>query len=220
MIYSLKHAEIGGIPTIFIGFLISCLGSLPPGVINLSVLQMSIDRGIMSGAAFSLGAVLIEILAVLLILKIEKSLNIPKKLKYLAEGSKMLLLLILAITCINTALHNSEKQAILWNDYNIHPLFLGMMLRIAIPTLFPFWLGWNTTLRAKKILLNDKQNISYVLGIGLGTFTAHFLYFMGGNNIIKVMGTSHLWIHLLLGSTFLFLFLQQVIGILGIKKLV
>jgi threonine/homoserine/homoserine lactone efflux protein len=219
MIYSLKHAEIGGIPTIFIGFIISCLGSLPPGVINLSVLQMSVNKGMMNGAAFSLGAVLIEVLVVLFILKIEKSLNFPKKLKYLADGTKLLLLLVLAIACINTALHSSEKQAILWNDTNIHPLFLGMMLRIAIPTLFPFWIGWNTTLRSKKILLTDKQNISYAIGIGLGTFTAHFVYFMGGNNIIKVLGTSHLWIHLLLGSTFLFLFLQQVVGIFGTKKL-
>jgi threonine/homoserine/homoserine lactone efflux protein len=220
MIYSLKHAEIGGIPTIFIGFIVSFLGSLPPGVINLSVLQMSVDRGVLNGAVFSLGAVLIEIIAVLLILKIEKSISFPKKFKYFVDSSKMLLLLLLAFSCINTAFHSTEKQAILWNNSNIHPLFLGVFLRLVIPTLFPFWIGWITTLRSKKILLTDKQNFSFAIGIGLGTFTAHFVYFMGGNNIIKVMGTSHLWIHLLLGSTFLFLFLQQVVGILGIKKLV
>ena len=211
MKYSLKFAETGGFPILFIGLFISFCGSVAPGIINIAAMQVSVQRGWSSGLAFSFGAMAIEIIAVFLLLQGNHILQIPKKWFYWVEVLKVTLLLALALGCFKAAAQPaSGVQSFAWLNTQIPALLIGIGLRLIVPTMVPFWIGWNTALRAQRMLVARKQYPEYLIGIGLGTLLAHSLYILFSSGMTRYMEFSHFWINILLGTIFAVLFVLQI----------
>ncbi len=177
--------------------LVSFLGSLPLGTLNIAAMQISVSDGIDAAIMFSLGSLLAEIVYVRLSLVamdwIRKQERILKILEWVTLG----IVTALAVASFYAASHPSEEKNVILSS-NLPKILLGFTMSALNPVQIPFWFGWSTVLFTKKVLLprNDHYNI-YIIGIGLGTFAGNLLFIFGGRFIAdKITNNQHVlnWI--------------------------
>ena len=169
------------------GLLISFLGSLPFGTLNITAFNIAATQSINDAILFALAVVLVELLAVLLTLKGASKINYKSRIFYYASPLAVILLLYLATSSFTTAINPQEMNA------NSHlfpmiqsPILLGLLLSVLNPLHIPFWMGWNTALIGKGLLENTKNmHRYYITGIGIGSIGAYLIFIFSGNYIFK-----------------------------------
>jgi threonine/homoserine/homoserine lactone efflux protein len=194
------------------GWAISFLGSLPGGSIALTILQIAAVKGFWAGIFFTLGDLMIEMLFVRLLLIGLGWLEGQKKLLRLLDGISGVVLLLLAYGSFRAALYPDTESQILLNN-NFHPFVFGIALRTAIPTLIPYWLGICVLLFSNGTLVRKASCYNrFVIGLGLGTFSAHFCYVVGGLIAQDLIMEWQVAVQWLLGSFF------GVMGMMQLRK--
>lgn len=168
------------------GLLISWLGALPLGVLNITALDISAMQGFQAALLFAVAAIVIELFYVRLSLLGSKKWILNKQwiAPFLLFGGLLLLYLSLA-NLLGTSETQStyEKQG--WIGLMGSPMLLGFLLSATNPLQFPFWLTWNKVLFHKKILRHNMNSyLFYMLGIGLGTFLALLLFILMGASLV------------------------------------
>ena len=83
---------------LFWGMLVSFLGSLPLGTMNITVTQISVQAGIQDGFAFALGSMLVEVAIVRIALITMKWITGQHKLFRVLEYLTTSVILLLSIT--------------------------------------------------------------------------------------------------------------------------
>src|SRR6188768_3981271 len=132
------------IKVFFTGMLISFLGSLPLGTLNVAAMQIGIQESITNALYFSLGSLLVEMIYVRISLIgvdwIRKQRNLMKAMEWFT----LLIILALAVGSFVAAAKGSEgaKNVLLQN--NMHRFLLGMFMCAINPVQIPFWFGWST----------------------------------------------------------------------------
>ena len=154
----------------FTGMLVSFLGSLPLGTLNIAAMQISVSSGITAAMLFALGSLIVEIIYVRISLVAMDWIRKQEKVLKALEWVTLLIVLALATASFYAALHpTSQKNFVL--DSPLPKFLLGMVMSAVNPVQIPFWFGWSTVLFTKKILLPRKDHYnSYIVGIGIGTF--------------------------------------------------
>ena len=180
------------------GLLISFLGSLPLGTLNIAAMQIAISDTILSAVLFSLGSLTAEVVYVRLSLIAMDWVRRQHKLFKILEWVTLGIVVLLAISSFYAAMHPSadNKNPVL--SSSLHPFLLGFVMSALNPVQIPFWFGWSTVLFTKKILLpkNSHYNL-YIIGIGLGTLIGNSLFIFGGKLIAdKINNNQHIlnWI--------------------------
>ena len=159
---------------------VSFIGSLPLGTLNIVVMQISVSDGVMAAMLFSFGSLLVEIIYVRISLVAMDWIRKQEKLLKALEWVTLLIVLALAFSSFYAAMHPKvEKNFVL--DSPLPKFLLGMVMCAVNPVQIPFWFGWSTVLFTKKVLLprNDHYN-SYIIGIGIGTFIGNCVFIFGG----------------------------------------
>ena len=177
----------------FTGMLVSFLGSLPLGTLNVAAMQISVSDGIRAALLFSLGSLSAEIIYVRLSLVAMDWIRKQEKIFRILEWVTLAIVLALAITSFYAALHPKVGKNIILSS-NMPNLLLGFTMSAVNPVQIPFWFGWSTVLFTKKVLLprNDHYNI-YIIGIGIGTFIGNILFILGGQLIAdKITNNQHI----------------------------
>ena len=154
----------------FTGMLVSFLGSLPLGTLNVAAMQISVTDGVQSAMLFSLGSLIAEIIYVRLSLVAMDWVRKQEKLFKILEWVTLAIVLALAISSFYAAAHPTENKNAILSKSALPPIILGLVMSAVNPVQIPFWFGWSTVLFTKKILqpVNAQYN-SYIVGIGLGT---------------------------------------------------
>jgi len=180
-----KRLQIGGI-----GFLISFLGALPLGTLNVTTFQIAAVREVPSALWFALAVVLVELLVVRLTLNWKKAIDLGHRLFYYVLPMATMLLLYLAYDTLYGSgyeidpSHKSVSVTILGT-----PFIFGLLLSAMNPLHIPFWVGWNNVLRAKNKLFKAKgMYLSYILGIGLGSLAGLFIFIVLGSYFLDYLG--------------------------------
>lgn len=184
------------------GMLVSFLGSLPLGTLNIAVMQIAITDGILSAFMFSLGSLIVEVIYVRLSLVAMDWVRKQEKLFKILEWLTLLIVVALAISSFYAALHPSvEKNVIL--SSTLPRFVLGLMMCAINPVQIPFWFGWSTVLFTKKVLLprNDHYNM-YIFGIGIGTLIGNFVFIFGGILIANSISNNQHIINWVIGGIF------------------
>ena len=159
---------------------VSFIGSLPLGTLNIAAMQISVSDGVMAAMLFSFGSSLVEIIYVRISLVAMDWIRKQEKLLKALEWVTLLIVLALAFSSFYAAMHPKvEKNFVL--DSPLPKFLLGMVMCAVNPVQIPFWFGWSTVLFTKKVLLprNDHYN-SYIIGIGIGTFIGNCVFIFGG----------------------------------------
>lgn len=186
----------------FTGMLVSFLGSLPLGTLNVAAMQISVTDGIEPALWFSLGSLTAEIVYVRISLVAMDWVRKQEKIFKALEWVTLLIVLALAISSFYAALHPSvEKNVIL--SSTLHRFWLGLTMSAVNPVQIPFWFGWSTVLFTKKVLLprNDHYNV-YIIGIGLGTLLGNGVFIFGGQIIAERLKNNQHILSWIIGGIF------------------
>jgi len=181
----------------FTGLLISFLGSLPLGTLNIAAMQISISDGFRPAILFSLGSLTAEVVYVRLSLIAMDWVRKQKKLFKILEWLTLAIVVALAVSSFYAAAHPKlHKNVILSSTLNRY--ILGLVMSAVNPVQIPFWFGWSTVLFTKKVLLpkNSHYNM-YIAGIGIGTLIGNLVFILGGKLIAnKISSNQHVlsWI--------------------------
>jgi threonine/homoserine/homoserine lactone efflux protein len=194
----------------FTGMLISFLGSLPLGTLNIAAMQISISDGVRFAILFSLGSLLAEIIYVRISLVAMDWIRKQEKVFRVLEWVTLVIVLALAAASFYAALHPSQEKNVILNS-KLNKFILGFTMSAVNPVQIPFWFGWSTVLFTKKILLprSDHYN-TYIFGIGLGTFIGNLVFIYGGRLIADKIQNNQDVLNWIIGGIFAVTALLQI----------
>jgi threonine/homoserine/homoserine lactone efflux protein len=195
----------------FTGMLVSFVGSLPLGTLNVAAMQISVSDGIVAAMLFSAGSLTAEIIYVRLSLVAMDWIRKQNKILKILEWVTFAIVLALAISSFYAALHPSENKNALLSRTTLPFYLLGLVMSGLNPVQIPFWFGWSTVLFTKKILLPRKDHYNiYIIGIGIGTFAGNCLFIFGGQLIASKISNNQDVLNWVIGGIFAFTALFQL----------
>ncbi|HEU0112912.1 MAG TPA: LysE family transporter [Flavisolibacter sp.] len=184
------------------GMLISFLGSLPLGTLNIAAMQIAINTGVLQALYFSLGSLTAEVVYVRISLVAMDWIRKQQKILKALEWITFLIVLSLAIASFYTAMHPTVKANPILSS-TLHPYLLGLTMSALNPVQIPFWFGWSTVLFTKNVLLpkNSHYNL-YIVGIGLGTLLGNCVFIFGGKLIADKISNNQNILNWIIGFIF------------------
>lgn len=190
--------------------LISFLGSLPLGTLNIAAMQISISDGVLQALQFSSGSLLAEAIYVRLSLVAMDWVRKKKVFFKLLEWITLIIVLLLAISSFYAAMKPGEQENVILSS-SLPKILLGFFMSAVSPAQIPFWFGWSTVLLTKKLLLpkNNHYNI-YIAGIALGTLIGNCVFIFGGRLVADKLKNSHQIINWVIGGIFLLTAIFQI----------
>ncbi len=193
---------MGLVKIFFWGLMISFLGSLPLGTLNVAAMQISVQESIRNAIYFSLGSLLVEMIYVRISLVGINWIRKQKKLFRWMEWITLAIVVALAVGSFAAAMHSHHAKNVILHN-NINRFLLGVMLSAISPMQIPFWFGWSTVLFTKNILQpkNSYYNI-YIVGIGLGTLFGNFVFIFGGKWIVEKLNGNQNLMNWIIGGIF------------------
>jgi threonine/homoserine/homoserine lactone efflux protein len=185
------------------GMLISFLGTLPMGTLNVTAMQIGIQESIENALLFALGSLTVEMIYVRISLVGIDWVSRQVKLMRAMQWITLAIIISLAVGSIMAALHPSDaaKNVVLQNK--LHRTLLGMFMCAINPVQIPFWFGWSAVLFSKKILQPmAAQYNSYIVGIGIGTLMGTCVFIFGGRFLVKHIQNSQAYLNWVIGAIF------------------
>ncbi|WP_074724459.1 hypothetical protein [Flavobacterium frigoris] len=197
---------------LMLGFLISLMGALPLGYINIISLQILLEQGNWASLSFILGIISVQYFVLQSVNKISGWLVNQEKLLLLIDLFTILFLLAIGLYFMsNTASH--ENSSLSYFKLAQYPFLLALFLNGLNFIQWPYWSGIYIYLfRTAKLDPKKKTNTIFILGAVLGTSLgmfvfAHFGQFLIVSNQIKM--TTYL--NTIFMALFLFLALVQTV---------
>lgn len=204
--------------------MISFLGSLPLGTLNVAAMQIGIYEGVRNALYFSFGSLLVEMLYVRISLIginwLQKQHRLMKIMQWVTFG----IILLLAFGSFYAAIKTGEAgQSVNANPYeniNVSRFLLGAFGCAINPIVIIFWFGWSTVLFTKKILIPVNSNYnSYIVGIGLGALAGNCVFIFGGKWLVNSIANSQQYLNWVIGSIFAITAIIQLIKNIKSKSL-
>jgi threonine/homoserine/homoserine lactone efflux protein len=198
----------------FWGMMVSFLGSLPLGTLNVAAMQISVQESVTNAMYFSLGSLLTEMIYVRISLVginwIRKQKVIFKWLEWITLG----IVVALATGSFIAATHSHEAKNVFLNN-NMHRFVLGLAMSAVSPMQIPFWFGWSTVLFTKGVLQpkSGSYNI-YIVGIGLGTLMGNCVFIFGGKYMVEKLNANQNILNWVIGGIFALTAVIQLLKIL------
>lgn len=156
---------------LLVGFVVSFLGSIPLGYLNVIGFDIYNQSGLNSVIPYLLGVISVEVFVIYFTLIFaEQLMNNKKLLKYI-EGFSVIFMFLLAYIFYASAT-NTETQSTVLNEYrNRTPYFVGIFFSALNFVQVPFWVGWNLyLLNGNWIKVDGAKKYFYVFGTLIGTF--------------------------------------------------
>lgn len=203
------------------GLLISFLGSLPLGTLNVAAMQIGIQESVKNAVYFSFGSLLVEMIYVRISLVGVDWIRKQEKLMKAMEWFTLIIIIALAAGSFMAAASKADNAKNVFLENDMHRFLLGMFMSAINPVQIPFWFGWSTVLFTKKILDPVKsQYNTYIVGIGLGTLTGNCVFIFGGKWLVQRITNSQQYINWVIGGIFAITAIIQAIKMIRHKDAV
>jgi len=156
---------------IFVGFLVSFIGSIPLGYLNVIGFEIYIKLGMNSLIFFLFGVICVEMFVIYFTLIFVKQLVNNKKLMKFIDFFAVFFLLIIGYSFYASANQTNEQQGVLEKYAMYSPFLIGVFLSGINFLQVPFWTGWNLYLiNGNYISIVNKLKLYYIAGTLIGTF--------------------------------------------------
>lgn len=154
-----------------VGFIVSFLGSLPLGCLNVIGVEVFSKFGMNSLVSFLVGVIIVQTVVVYFTVIFANQLVSNKKLMKGIDFLAVVFLLLLAYLFYAYSVQTTQDHNYLQQYVQYSPFLIGMVLCGLNFLQIPFWVGWNLYLiNANHISLVKKLKYHYILGTLLGTF--------------------------------------------------
>lgn len=161
--------------TLLLGFVVAFLGLLPPGMINMTALKVSMEAGRRDALFFILGATVINVVeAFIAVTFIQFLVRHPQIIDYLNYGA-IAIFLGLAIFFFYHAHH--ADQELVADERLSNPFLAGLVVSAMNLMTVPYFVGAGAILKTQGWLQVDAPH-NYLFGLGamVGVFLLFFLY--------------------------------------------
>ena len=185
------------------GLLISFLGSLPLGTLNVAAMQIGIQETVAHAMYFALGSLLVEMIYVRISLVGIDWVRKQAAMMKVMEWVTLFIILALAIGSFIAANKSGGEAKNVFLNNKMNRFLLGVFMSAINPVQIPFWFGWSTVLFTKKILepVNSQYNV-YIIGIGAGTLMGNAVFIFGGKWAVSRIANSEHYLNWVIGSIF------------------
>ncbi|MGO4771078.1 hypothetical protein ACEN2I_05405 [Flavobacterium sp. W22_SRS_FK3] len=163
------------VKNISVGFLVSFLGSIPLGYLNIAGLEIYSKLGIHSLIFFLLGVIFIETFVIYFTLLFAKQLVRNQKLMKIIDFFSIGFMFVLAFIFFSNFNQTAKS------DHDLHfclmysPFIIGVVLNCLNFSQLPFWTSWNLYLLSRKyITIERKLKYYYIAGTLMGVFLGMF----------------------------------------------
>jgi threonine/homoserine/homoserine lactone efflux protein len=182
-------------------FALSFVGTIPPGTLNLSVLQLGLENKLKAAWQFSIAAALVEYPYCWIAIHFETLITSTPGIEENFERIGASVMLILGILNLISLRRQHVKKV----DAKTFGFGKGLMLGILNPLAIPYWIGITAYLKSQQWLtLNDGYDLqAYLLGVVLGALSFFMIIaylatkaavYMRGNSILKYIPAATLLI--------------------------
>lgn len=159
------------IKNILVGFLVSFIGSIPLGYLNVIGFEIYSQLGINSLVFYFLGVISVEAFVIYFTLIFANQLVNNKKLMKAVDFFAVLFLLLLGYSFYAHANQKAANHSDLERFIKYSPFLIGVFLNCINFLQVPFWTGWNLYLiNGNYIAIEKKLKYYYIFGTLLGTF--------------------------------------------------
>ncbi|HEY9047574.1 MAG TPA: LysE family transporter [Ohtaekwangia sp.] len=155
------------IVTFSLAFFFSFIGSIPPGTINLTIVQMGLENRMNIAWRFAIASALIEYPYAWLAVAFEKWIT---SAPVILENLQLLTAVVMIALGIS-GLWSVNKPSPLTQKFNASGFRRGIILGVLNPLAVPYWLGITAYMKSQEwIDLSDGWRLqSYLLGVALGS---------------------------------------------------
>lgn len=159
------------VKNILVGFIVSFIGSVPLGYLNIIGFDIYSLLGMNSLIFYLLGVIFVEVFVIYFTLIFANQLVNNKKLMKAIDFFAVFFLLFLAYTFYAQSNQTTESDNGLEKFMMYSPFFIGVFLNCINFLQVPFWTGWNLYLiNGNYIVIDKRLKYYYVFGTVVGTF--------------------------------------------------
>jgi hypothetical protein len=163
------------IKNISVGFLISFLGSIPLGYLNLVGLEIYAKSGLYNLLFFLFGVVFVETFVIYFTLLFAKQLVKNRKLMKIIDLFSVVFMFVLAYVFYLNFNQTTKSQNHLHEYLMYSPFVIGVILNCFNFLQLPFWTSWNLyLLNGKYITIERTLKYYYIAGTLIGIFLGMF----------------------------------------------
>lgn len=203
---------------LLMGFVISFLGQLPLGNMNLSATQISVQENSRTAWRYGIAIVIVEVIYLRLALTGMNWVVKHQQLFTIMGWVTVVLFIALGVmSFIIARKQTSAKKGLLLNN-KMNRFLLGLIVSSLNPAQIPFWFIWSTQLINSKVLEPTTTQFNlFTIGAGIGSLAGLGVYIHGGKWIIEKMKTSNKRLNVFMGIVFIIAGLFQLYNML-LKK--
>ncbi len=171
-----------------LAFFFSFVGSIPPGVLNLTVIQLGMEHKMRIAYRFALAAALIEYPYAWIAIAFENYLSSQMDSPGIFQLVAACVLLIVGIANLSASKASADDKPRSIADSGFRR---GVILSVVNPMALPFWLATTTYLKSLGLasFSSHLQIHSYLAGVSAGAF----VLLIGAAHLAKY--SSHLFRH-------------------------
>lgn len=202
------------IQVFFSAMIISFLGQLPFGNMNLTATQMAVQESYGNAWKYSIGIVIVEMIYLRLALQAMDWVVRQQTLFTFMSWLTVLIFLGLGIASLVMApKQTKEKKGLLLNN-KLNRFLLGVTVSAINPAQVPFWFIWTTYFINNKVLQTNNLYFNlFTAGAAIGSVAGLVLYIYGGKWIIAKMKASNKQLNIFMGIVFIIASLFQLYNI-------
>lgn len=190
-----------------LGMAISFVGTLPLGIINLTIVDQTMRRGKRTGLLIAAGSVLVEFFQTLIAFEMTALLAL-----WPAYGYWFHVIALPVFAGLSLYYFITRKQGVRQkeNQPRARPFLLGMAISAANLMIFPYWIGWGGMLQGHGLLrLEGTYILLFATGTVVGTFCCLLLFIQLSLWIARHFNDAGRWSHYIISLVFLVLALGE-----------
>ena len=191
------------------GFLLGFIGYLPPGNINLTVVQMSVSSARSKWRLFILFAALMEFIYCFgCLYGMDRLIHQPQLILFLNWAAVLVFLLLgVSFILVGNKADSSKNSST--------SIKKGILVAIFNPLQVPFWLIWGVYVFQNHLVTSYAASIALFSFIcSLGTITILWFYAAMGKRLVEKMNINHVVLNRFIGSLLILLAVFQTIKLL------
>ncbi len=194
---------------LLLSFGVSYAGSIPPGALNLTIIDVTLRQKMKQALYFSLACGLVEFFQTFIALKFSDYLSLNPKIGCYIQV--LVVPVFLGLGLYNFLQKDPPTQQEV--DEEQSPAFVkGIALSLANPLAIPFWLFWSTYFSQKGWLVLSNEYIAiFSIGVSLGSIATLMTYAYLSNLILSRIKSFSRWINEIIGGILIVLALYQAI---------
>lgn len=156
------------------GLIFSFLGSIPPGTMNLAVLQLGLEQKIKTALRFSLAVAIIEYPYAWIAVEFEDWITSSP---VIIENFQLITAIVMTVIGLFT-IWSARKPSDFSVKFNESGFRRGLVLSILNPMAIPFWIGITAYLKAQEWIDLSTAGLlhSYVFGTSVGVLLLLILF--------------------------------------------